>query len=359
MTRKVERPLAAVVSKRKNNHMNNISQRLSPSDVFPARCRSDLTGANPKTGHAPRRLHVPARRSVEGITNHSQPQPQKLIAQEPSRPVLKTFESVPVRHIRPCIHHARRIGKLARRLHILEVLSAKRPTGRAFAWHRLFSQKSAYTALAVVVVAVTMYVSMDTWFTNRIVAGQNVHTSAQGSQDNGATAISGDQQPSDRPLPGDALANYRVAGPNPRALYIKKINLAARVLPMSVDRNNTLQAPASIFDTGWYTGSVKPGETGAMLVDAHSSGRTAGAAFDKLHTLVEGDIVTIETGDGATYNYKVVAREAYPKDTVDMQKALLPYGNAQRGLNLITCAGKLTPDRVTMTDRLVVYAILE
>lgn len=39
-----------------------------------------------------------------------------------------------------------------------------------------------------------------------------------------------------------------------------------------------------------------------------------------------------------------------------MQKALLPYGNAQQRLNLITCAGKLTPDRVTMTDRLVVYA---
>lgn len=253
----------------------------------------------------------------------------------------------------------RRFAQAARRLQYLEThtTALERVSFRA-RFAGLFTKRGLFSGLAAAMVVLTLYVSVDTWLTNRSITGITTQAVAK-EKDSGSTrtAVDGGSRPDETPLPKGALKNYQVAGPNPRAIYIHKIGLSARILPMSVGNDGALQAPGNIYDTGWYTGSVKPGETGAMLMDAHSSNGTVNAAFDKLNKLVAGDSITIETGDGIRYNYKVAATETVHKDTVDMQKALLPYNNAQQGLNLITCAGAFTDHYTTMSDRLVVYAV--
>lgn len=161
------------------------------------------------------------------------------------------------------------------------------------------------------------------------------------------------------PLPKNTLADYRVATDVPRAIYIDKIGVAARLLPMSVNADNSMQAPINTNDGGWYTGSAKPGQPGALVVDGHASKTgTNYGLFGNLDKLTVGDKITIERGDSTRFTYAVAYIEEVPEDHVDMKKVMVPYGDAAQGINLITCSGEWTRDGKTLDHRIIVYATL-
>jgi len=214
-------------------------------------------------------------------------------------------------------------------------------------------RKAIVILLALLLLAAICYIGFDTWRINNnkqviIETGVTSNVSSGERQSQEGTDKS--------PLPKNALSNYTVAADVPRALYISKIGVAARVLPMALNPDNSIQAPINIFDSGWYTDSAQPGENGAVLVDGHSTadGR---ALFGKLDTLVVGDTMELEKGDGTKFTYKVVYKETVDKDAVDMKKLLLPYGNAQRALNLITCSGAWNDAENTLTQRTLIYTV--
>lgn len=149
--------------------------------------------------------------------------------------------------------------------------------------------------------------------------------------------------------------NYIVAGDMPRYLGIEKLNMKARIKEMSINSLGAVQAPVNIYDSGWYKGSAKPGTPGAAFIDGHASGSTRQGLFAYLDTLKNGDTVTVEQGDGTIYTYKVVNIETVSKDAVDMNKALKVHGDAEQGLNLMTCTGKWLADQETYDKRVVVY----
>lgn len=207
--------------------------------------------------------------------------------------------------------------------------------------------------VGLVLLLATGYVGIDTLMTNGKVKADTgtgtmydspnvVHDQSQEGKDTS-------------PLPTNALANYQVAPDLPRAIYIEKLGIAARTLHMGVNSDGTVQAPINVYDAGWYTGSVKPDQNGAVFVDAHSSGSSQQGLFGKLNKLAVGDIVQIETGDGGRILYKVAHKETVKLENVDMKKALKPYGDAKKGLNLMTCAGQWTNDNSTLDERTIVY----
>lgn len=203
---------------------------------------------------------------------------------------------------------------------------------------------------AVIVLAVTAYVSIDTWLVN---AKTDTQLEAVVG---GGTAPTSDQEGKDETeVPSDVLSKYVVAPDLPRALYIDKLDVAARILPMSVNAAGSIQAPVNIYDAGWYTGSVKPGETGAVFIDGHASGPTRQGLFAYLDTLQEGDTLRLEKGDGTELNYKVVHTEVVPLSDIDMKKVLLPNNGVTKGLNLMTCTGKWLPKENTYDHRVVIY----
>lgn len=161
----------------------------------------------------------------------------------------------------------------------------------------------------------------------------------------------------ERTVPEDTLAAHKVPSDQPRALYIDKLKIAARVFPMSTHKDGTIQAPLNIFDAGWYVKSAKPGESGATFIDAHASGATREGLFAYLDTLVAGDFIELEKGDGERVIYKVAAVEKVALDKVDMKKALAPYGDAEQSLTLMTCTGKWLKDEATYDHRAIVYAM--
>jgi len=201
---------------------------------------------------------------------------------------------------------------------------------------------------ATLVLAGTGYISIDTWMTNQQVK-QVVAKDTTNS-----TAVVGEGQ-SEAIVTPSAIDSYAVAGDLPRTISIDKINVKARVLPMSVNADGTMQAPINIFDSGWYAGSAKPGTPGAAVIDAHASGATREGLFAYLNTLVVGDTIEIEKGDGTKLKYRVTHTETVGLDTIDMQKLLKPHGNAKEGLNLITCTGEWLKDKNTYDQRALVY----
>lgn len=211
----------------------------------------------------------------------------------------------------------------------------------------------AYT-LASIMLLLTGYVTIDTLMTNQQVRGELTASRDENNIDN--QTLHQSREGKDESDPEQAvLSAYSVAPDNPRMLHIDKININARVLPMGVNPDNSVQAPVNIFDAGWYNDSAKPGDIGAVFINAHASGPTRQGLFAYLDTLTKGDKLKIEKGDGTFINYRVVYVETVDLKKVDMRKVLLPYGNTLRGLNLMTCSGEWVQDAQTYDKRTVVY----
>ncbi len=220
----------------------------------------------------------------------------------------------------------------------------------------LFSKRNVVTAMAILFISTTAYVSVDTWITNNAVKAETAKLGAGEGLGNTNGTTSQEQEGKDETKPTLAsLAKYVVGPTLPRALYIDKLNVAARVLPMGVNNDGSIQAPRNIYDAGWYNGSVKPGDIGAMFIDAHASGPTREGLFAYLDKLTEGDQIQVEKGDGTRLTYKVVHTEVQPVEGLDMKKMLLPYGNSLRALNLMTCTGKWVNATNSYDKRVLVW----
>jgi len=205
--------------------------------------------------------------------------------------------------------------------------------------------------LVVGVLAITGYISVDTWLTNQQVK-QVVAEKQEAAATSGVVLGEGEDE---TPVTPAAVGSYTVAADLPKRLKINKLSVNARVLPMSVNPSGAMQAPVNIYDSGWYSASAKPGTPGATVIDAHASGATRQGLFAYLDTLIAGDQLSVERGDGTIFTYRVTHTEVVPLADVDMKKLLKPYGAAAEGVNLITCAGTWLPDQKTYDHRVIVY----
>lgn len=154
------------------------------------------------------------------------------------------------------------------------------------------------------------------------------------------------------------IASHRVAADMPRIVRIPALGKEGRVLEVGVTENNKMQVPRSIYDAGWFNGSVKPGRgAGAVVLDAHASGRTQPGLFRGINTLQKGAVIEIERGDGKVITYEVVEKEQVPYEDVDMLKALTPIVPGKESLTLITCGGEFDTDDWRFLSREIVYAV--
>ena len=153
----------------------------------------------------------------------------------------------------------------------------------------------------------------------------------------------------------DAIAKYKVAADLPRVIAIEKLGVKARVLQMNVNSDGSMQSPINIFDAGWYTGSVKPGQPGASIIVGHASGTTLGGVFNKLETLNAGDTISVERGDGKILRYQVVKKQTVKLSDVDMNSFIRPADGVSEGLNLMTCAGEWIKNSQTRDRRVMVF----
>ena len=210
-------------------------------------------------------------------------------------------------------------------------------------------------AAAAVVVAVGALLAYQAFMANTAVEIQvkKLQAANASGDSSSSTSLPSDEKPADP----NYKQNYKVAPLLPRLLTIQKIGVSARVLQVGVDKDNRMDVPKTAYDVAWYNGSSRPGENGAMVIDGHVQGVGGGAVFSKLHTLVAGDTLTVDRGDGKQYVYKVVSTETIPVDQVDMGKLLVSADTAVPGLNLITCAGTYDQQSDQFDSRTIVYTL--
>ena len=159
----------------------------------------------------------------------------------------------------------------------------------------------------------------------------------------------------------EEVREYIVPADHPRYLTVSKLGINnARILLMGVNSKGELDTPRNIFDVGWYEASGKPGQGGTMIIDGHNGGPHVLGVFKNLPSLEEGDIITVERGDGIIYKYSVVENNTVSLDESDAYMAVAAKSPVvgKESVTLISCTGEWSQQQRTYLSRQFVRAIL-
>jgi sortase A len=138
----------------------------------------------------------------------------------------------------------------------------------------------------------------------------------------------------------------------PVRLIIPSIGLNSPILGMGVNNKGELDVPnGKTQNVGWYSAGAIPGTSGNAVMDAHVF-----AAFKNLKYLTPGSSIYVVTTTGELLHFVTDVAATYKLKDLSSDKLFGATPN--KGLNLITCAGDLTPDHSTYDHRLVVFSRL-
>ena len=215
--------------------------------------------------------------------------------------------------------------------------------------------------MSVLLFVIGGYATLSSVFTNH---RDNISTKESQQTATNATASSvrsTDTTPAsipnmEKPNP-QVLAAHTVAPSHAKYIDIPSLGVHARVVTISVDKNNVLGAPRNGYDVGWYDGSALPGETGAALFDGHSNVLGTPAVFAKLKKLNNGSKIEITKGDDTKLSYQVVSVKTVKVEDVDMPDMMVSADPTKQGINLITCGGDVVPGTLHLDSRTLVKAV--
>lgn len=221
----------------------------------------------------------------------------------------------------------------------------------------------ALSALSIVAVVVSGYIAFDGYMANRqlreqlaVLGAQVENTDEDSSIQQQGSGSSGIFVPDETPIADEELLNYQVAADEPRYLEIPRFNTKARVFHVGRTADNAVDVPKNIHDAAWFDESARlSGDSGVAFMLGHVSGVDDPGIFFDLYKLETGDEIVVEMGDGLRKTFEVTARQQYPVDDVDMERALHNQDNLPGlQLNLMTCSGQFDAERATFDHRLLV-----
>lgn len=215
----------------------------------------------------------------------------------------------------------------------------------------------AFIALAVIVAFTVIVANVQSYMTNKTIQEQVAVAQGHnnGDDESGVTNSSGDVD--ETPISESSYRNYTVSPDIPKYIKISKLGVDAKVLTLGLGEDREIQSPRNIYNAGWYDGSNKPGEKGAVFIDGHVSGPSSPGIFYNLKNLNSGDVITVINGDGSEHSYEVVAKESVGAGNIDMDKVLRSYDVDKQGLNLMTCNGDFNWSEQSFAERQIVYSV--
>jgi sortase (surface protein transpeptidase) len=157
--------------------------------------------------------------------------------------------------------------------------------------------------------------------------------------------------------PNTAASATRTQMPNPVRISIPAIGVNARVIPLGLNRDRTMQVPRNFAHTGWFRPGPEPGEQGAAVVAGHVDSRSGPAVFFRLRELRAGHMITIHLRNGSKVRFLArsmirVSKGRFPTNRVYAQ-------TTQPTLRLVTCAGRLNPATGHHPDNYIVFATIK
>lgn len=157
------------------------------------------------------------------------------------------------------------------------------------------------------------------------------------------------------------VVEYTVAPERPRYLTVEKLGIKnARIIPMGVNTKGELATPNNIFDVGWYEASGLPGMGGTMIIDGHNGGPHVHGVFKDLPSLTDGDIITVERGDGVVFKYRVVESKSVLLSESDAYMSTASHSPeyGKESVTLISCTGEWSGVQQTYLSRQFVRAVI-
>ena len=140
----------------------------------------------------------------------------------------------------------------------------------------------------------------------------------------------------------------------PRGIRIPAIGVSARVIPLGLSADGTMQTPRSFSETGWYTPWREPGERGAAVITGHVDSVSGPGVFYRLRELRRGDIIRIERADRTVVRFRVEGLERWPKAEFPTRRVFRPARIST--LRLVTCSGNFDTSTGHYVDNTIVYA---
>ena len=198
-------------------------------------------------------------------------------------------------------------------------------------------------------------------FLVRVLTFENDYYNAKDGSERAVTVVQEETDLDEEAPTEQEVVEYNVAPDRPRYLSISKLGINnARILPMSVNQSGELDTPRNIFDVGWYELSGKPGQGGTLVIDGHNGGPHVHGVFKKLPSLEIGDIIKVERGDGAVFEYSVVENKEISLTDSDayMSTAAKSPEPGVESVTLISCTGEWSQSQQTYLSRQFTRAIL-
>ena len=167
-------------------------------------------------------------------------------------------------------------------------------------------------------------------------------------------------QPTLIPVPRGSQAPVPQATPDPVAtptrLVIPSIGVRTGLIRLGLTPAGTLQVPSTTSVAGWYTGSSRPGATGAAVIVGHIDSTSGPGVFFHLRQLHPGSKVYVRRADGSLAVFGVTKVRSYLKSRFPSLSVYGAVPNAQ--LRLITCGGAFDPATGHYLSNIIVYAAL-
>ena len=144
--------------------------------------------------------------------------------------------------------------------------------------------------------------------------------------------------------------------PDPIRISIPAIGVDARVIPLGLNPDQTIQVPKNLADTGWFRPGPEPGEQGAAVIVGHLDSTRGAGVFFRLHDLRPGNVITVHLRGGSRVRF--VARSMIRVSKNHFPTRRVYARTPQPTLRLITCAGRLNPATGHHADNYIVFATL-
>lgn len=212
---------------------------------------------------------------------------------------------------------------------------------RTRGWRNSWKSHSVY-GMAIMLFLVGMGVAFS-GFISTTKANEQIEVlgAVLDSGDDGAVRRLAESLPNEDEVNRVDINKYQVAPNKPRYIRIPSIGVdTTRVLETGLTEDGAVETPEGIYDTSWYNGSASITDAiGAMFIVGHYVGPNEAGVFFHLEDIKAGNIIEIEQGDGTLSHFRVIDKEEFPVDNVDMVKALKPVNSKKLGLNLMTCSG--------------------
>jgi sortase (surface protein transpeptidase) len=142
--------------------------------------------------------------------------------------------------------------------------------------------------------------------------------------------------------------------PIPVRIAVPVIGVDARVIPLGLNPDRTMEVPTNLADTGWFRPGPEPGEQGAAVIVGHLNSRRGPGVFARLSRVKAGAAIRVRLRDGSTV--KFVARSAMRVAKNRFPTKLVYARTPRPTLRLITCAGRLNPATGHHDDNYIVFA---